>query len=144
MVKLAIFDYGAGNIFSLKNSFEQEGAVAEVYFHLSRQPVFPSLLKLTLNQISVKTEDTLKFADLNELKPLGVDTDSYKCIGYRRTQEIADAAFFLGFDGIIAPSARWPCLNMVIFTEHINKEPLELVESIEVVNWDDWKKRIKI
>ena len=30
MVKLAIFDYGAGNIFSLKNSFEQEGAQVEI------------------------------------------------------------------------------------------------------------------
>lgn len=30
MVKVAIFDYGAGNIFSLKNSFEKAGATVDV------------------------------------------------------------------------------------------------------------------
>jgi hypothetical protein len=33
-----------------------------------------------------------------------------------RTQEIADSAYFLGFDGLIAPGARWACLNLVLFT----------------------------
>ena len=30
MVSVAIFDYGAGNIFSLKNSLEQAGASVDV------------------------------------------------------------------------------------------------------------------
>ncbi len=30
MVKVAIFDYGAGNIFSLKNSLEKNDAIVEV------------------------------------------------------------------------------------------------------------------
>ena len=30
MAKVALFDYGAGNIFSLKNSFEKAGAYVEV------------------------------------------------------------------------------------------------------------------
>ena len=30
MVRLALFDYGAGNIFSLKNAFERRGAAVEV------------------------------------------------------------------------------------------------------------------
>jgi hypothetical protein len=52
---------------------------------------------------------TLKFADLNEPKPLGVDVKDYAKVLYGRTQEIGDAAAFLGFDGIIAPNARWDC-----------------------------------
>ena len=37
MVNLAIFDYGAGNIFSLKNSLEQAGASVDAvsYTHLT-------------------------------------------------------------------------------------------------------------
>ena len=39
MVSVAIFDYGAGNIFSLKNSLEQAGASVDVitvsYTHLT-------------------------------------------------------------------------------------------------------------
>lgn len=34
MVRLALFDYGAGNIFSLKNSFEKRGAAVDVICRL--------------------------------------------------------------------------------------------------------------
>lgn len=44
MVKLAIFDYGAGNIFSLKNSFEQEGAQVEVITNFDTPNKFSGLL----------------------------------------------------------------------------------------------------
>jgi len=43
---------------------------------------------------------------------------------YSRTQEIADAAFFLGFEGLIAPSAQWTDLNLILFTH-----PFRLIES---------------
>lgn len=35
MVRLALYDYGAGNIFSLKNSFEKRGATVQVINSLS-------------------------------------------------------------------------------------------------------------
>ena len=44
MVKLAIFDYGAGNIFSLKNSFEQEGAQVEVITTFDKPNEYSGLL----------------------------------------------------------------------------------------------------
>ena len=44
MVKLAIFDYGAGNIFSLKNSFEQEGAQVEVITNFDKPNEYSGLL----------------------------------------------------------------------------------------------------
>ena len=44
MVKLAIFDYGAGNIFSLKNSFEQEGAEVEVITNFDSPNEYSGLL----------------------------------------------------------------------------------------------------
>jgi len=39
MVSVAIFDYGAGNIFSLKNSLEQAGASVDVSLLLIN-PIF--------------------------------------------------------------------------------------------------------
>lgn len=36
MVRLALYDYGAGNIFSLKNSFEKRGATVQVINSLSK------------------------------------------------------------------------------------------------------------
>jgi hypothetical protein len=59
-----------------------------------------------------------------------------------RTQLIGDAAKFLGFDGIIAPSARWPCLDLVIFTDDIPPEGLELRRA-SVVDWRAWREKEK-
>jgi len=36
-----------------------------------------------------------------------------------RSTKSGDAAYFFGFDGLIAPSARWACLNLVLFTERL-------------------------
>ena len=52
-------------------------SVSDIHFHLSRQPVFPSKIEFFLHEISVRTSNTLKFADLRELQPLGVDEKEY-------------------------------------------------------------------
>ncbi len=44
MVNVAIFDYGAGNIFSLKNSLEKEGAAVEVITTFDNPNNFSGLL----------------------------------------------------------------------------------------------------
>jgi hypothetical protein len=123
----------------LYTSMEPDGAIAEIHFHLSRQPVFPSRLVYRLHEIAVRTKKTLHFADLTALAPLGVDAARYRDILYRRTQAIGDAADFLGFDGLIAPNARWPCQNLVIFTDRLAPADLEVL-SVVVIDWTDWRK----
>lgn len=132
--------WDTGQFDVLYTAFEPDGAIAEIHFHLSRQPVFPSEIEFALNKIRIKTRQTLKFANLQELEVLGIDKDKYTSILYDRTQEIADAAAFLGFDGIIAPNARWSCLNLVIFTSQIEPQEVELLES-SVIDWNDWRQR---
>ena len=44
MVSVAIFDYGAGNIFSLKNSLEKAGASVDVITHLDKPNKYSGLL----------------------------------------------------------------------------------------------------
>ena len=44
MVNVAIFDYGAGNIFSLKNSLEQSGASVDVITSFDQPNVYSGLL----------------------------------------------------------------------------------------------------
>lgn len=129
-----------GHFDVLYTAFEADGAVSEMYFHLSRQPVFPSTIDFTLNRIEVRTSSTLKFADLSELTPLGVDPTKYSDLLYDRTQEIGDAAAFLGFDGLIAPSARSDCLNLAIFCDSLSPDDLVLIAS-SPIDWDDWRKR---
>jgi hypothetical protein len=123
----------------LYTSLEGDGAVAAIHFHLSRQPVFPSRFVWQLHEITTRTTKTLHFADLSALAPLGVDGDRYGEILYGRTQAIGDAADFLGFDGLIAPNARWPCQNLVIFTDRVAPADLEIVSSV-AIDWTTWRK----
>lgn len=123
----------------LYTSLEREGALEEVYFHLSRQPVFPSKMQSVLHRICVRTRRTLKLADLAALAALGVTTERYGDLSYDRTQEIGDAAFFLGFDGILAPSARFACQNLVLFMDRLEPGDL-IVGGSEPVDWAAWRK----
>lgn len=129
-----------GSVDVLYTSLEADGAVSEMYFHLTRQPVFPSAVQFTLNEIEVTTHRTLRFADIRDLETLGVDRDKYQALFYDRTREIGDAAAFLGFDGVIAPSARWDCLNLTIFCDGLNPEDLVLRNST-AIDWEAWRTR---
>lgn len=122
----------------LYTSLECDGALAEAHFHLSRQPVFPSKMRSILHRIAVKTRRTLKLADLAAVEALGVSQETYSSLSYMRTQEIGDAAAFLGFDGILAPSARWPCQNLVLFVDRLEPDDLAVSESI-AVDWGAWR-----
>lgn len=129
----------------LYTSFDREGAYAEIYALLSLQPVFPSKDRWCVHKLKVSAAQTLRLADLEVLAKLGVESAWYKDRDYDRTQAIADAAFFLGFDGLIAPSARWTCLNLVLFTERIPPDQIQIVESRETpVSWDDWRKQRRL
>ena len=121
-------------------SLAREGALEEVHFHLSRQPVFPSKMRSVLHRLSVATRRTLKLADLAAVEALGVGRDTNATLDYSRTQEIADAADFLGFDGLIAPSARWPCQNLVLFLDKVGPDDLAVLES-EPVDWAAWRQQ---
>lgn len=123
----------------LYGTTEADGAVAEIHYHLSRgQSVFPSRMRHRLYELRVRTEATLVLADMAELAALGVDRARYQEMLYRRTREIADAAAFLGFDGIIAPSARWSCETVVLFLGAIDPEAIELL-SDRPVDWPAWR-----
>jgi len=126
----------------LYTSLEAAGAVMEVHFHLSRQPVFPSKIRYGLHRIRVRTSRTLRLKDIDAMIPLGVEPARYREILYGPTQAIADAAYFLGFDSIIAPNARWACNNLIVFSDQIVPENLEVIESSKV-DWAAWRKKLK-
>ncbi len=118
---------------------EPNGAVAEIYFHLSRgQSVFPSKMRHTLFELKITTDRTLILARMADLIALGVEAEKYSSILYSRTQEIADAATFMGFDGIVSPSARFACENLVLFLDNFNLENIELVSETPI-DWADWR-----
>ena len=122
----------------LYTSLERDGALAEIGYRLSLEPVWPSRLEHEVHLIEVQTERTLRFAGLESLSSLGVEIARYHTFEYRATQAIAAAAYFLEFDSLIVPSARFPCGNLVIFTEYAT--PLVLRNS-QAVDWESWRRR---
>jgi hypothetical protein len=101
----------------LYTSLERDGLLAEIGCRLSLEPVWPSRLGHELHLIEVETEGTLEFVDLDSLPAPGVDTARYLTFEYQASQTIAAAAYFLEFDSLVVPSARFRCSNLVMFTE---------------------------
>jgi len=126
----------------LYTSFERDDAIAEIHALLSLQPVFPSKDVWFASRLKIAATQVLRLADLATLSRLGVDAARYAERDYGRTQEIADAAYFLGFEGLIAPSARWSCLNLILFTSRISPDYIQIVETPDhPVRWDEWRKQ---
>jgi RES domain-containing protein len=123
----------------LYTSIERDGALAEIGFRLSLEPVWPDKLRHEIHRISVQAERTMRIVDMTTLRQLGVDTDRYESFEYSVTQSIAAAAHFLEFDGLLVPSARAPTLNLVLFLDRMPPgEGLKVLETHEV-DWTSWQ-----
>jgi len=128
----------------LYSSCARDGAVAEIFDLWNAQPVFPSKIRSLVHRVRVNVQKLLHLRDNAALAGLGVDPTRYKERCYEKTQAIADAAYFLGFDGLIAPSARWECMNVVLFTDHIPPGDIELAETEpKPVDWEAWRRTIR-
>jgi RES domain-containing protein len=134
--------WSSGNFDVLYTSLVREGACTETHFHLSRQPIFPSELRFWLHELGVNTRQTLRLPTVESLIRLGVEEPRYQEILYEQTQAIADAARFMGFDGLVVPSARWDGLNLVLFTDALQPDDIELVRSEEVA-WVEWREKFR-
>ena len=56
----------------------------------------------------------------------------------------ADESFHAEFDGLLAPSARWPCLNLVLFLDRLDPEATEMFEAAySVVRLEEVAKQLK-
>jgi len=128
---------GDPGIYVLYTSLGRDGAMAEVVSFLADFTPIPGPRPVKLSRLMVSTARTLRLARTN-LETLGVDFARYGERDYGRTQKIGAALAFLGLDGLIAPSARWSCENLMIFTEnHALTERLEPVDD-EQIEWQAW------
>lgn len=128
-----------GEFEALYTSLSPAGALAEIGYRLSLEPVWPSRLEHELHCITARTASSLRFADMASLSALGVDIRRYASFDYVTSQAIAAAAFFLDFDGLVVPSARSPELNLVIFPEKLDAGERLKVNSSEPVDWSAWR-----
>jgi hypothetical protein len=52
------------------------------------------------------------------------------------TQDIAEVAHFLDYDGLIVPSARFDCLNVVAFCDRLPPDALVARRDHGQIDWD--------
>jgi hypothetical protein len=120
----------------LYTCLDRDGALAEITFHLAQLDPRPSK-PVAVHQIRASARSAIRLLRA-DLAALGVEWDEYASLNYRRTQQIGSAVAFLECDGLIAPSARWSCDNLMLFmNNHALADKLEL-ESSEVVDWIAW------
>lgn len=122
----------------LYTSLEREGALAEIGFRLSLEPVWPSRLESEIHEIGIRTARTLQFIDVSGLAPFGVDVSRYESFDYTATQGLAAAAHFMEFDGLLIPSARHKSQNLVIFMDRDAATSLKTIRT-EIVDWSRWR-----
>jgi RES domain-containing protein len=129
----------------LYTSTKADGAIAEMYFHVSRgQPVIPSLVRYHLHELRIRLANCLKLT-LDDLQTLGLRTATFGQLSYfereqeyPRTQEIAEIAYFLGRDGLIVPSARSNHDNLIVFCDPAGgPEAIEVLRNHSEIIWED-------
>ena len=120
----------------LYTSFERDGALAEIAFHWGRFTPRPSKPALVHN-LGVQSDRTLKLLR-TDLNTLGVEPARFEEPNYKRTQEIGAVVAFIGCDGLIVPSARWKCENLILFTDNLSLNISLEVKHVEEVDWQAW------
>jgi hypothetical protein len=121
----------------LYTSLTRDGAVAEVVSFLAALTPPPGPRPIKVTRLAVSTSRTLRLTRA-QLEALGVDFGRYGERDYTRTQEIGSVLAILGFDGLIAPSARWPCDNLMVFIDnHALTHRLDVLES-DQLEWRAW------
>jgi hypothetical protein len=126
----------AGEFEVLYTSLERDGALTEIGYRLSLEPVWPSQVQHQVHRIGARMERSLRFPDVASLAPLGVEPSRYSSFDYGPTQAIAAAAQFLGFESLTVPSARSPALHLVVFLDAILDGRALTVLETEDVDWD--------
>lgn len=99
----------------------EEGAWAELFRHFDVDGVDPFELRRRIGSVTVELE-VLDLTDEAIRESLGVTEADLVGDDYTVTQEIADAAWAAGFDGIVAPSAALPGrLTLAVFAHALGR-----------------------
>ena len=93
-----------------------------------------------LNRLFVSLDNVLEL-DINRLSALGLDNPLASRPSNTLAQSIGEAAFMLDFQGLLVPSARWDCANLVVFLDHrsFDIDKHLLFKDATDVNWPAWR-----
>lgn len=125
----------------LYTSLDRDGALAEIAFHWRTLTPLPTK-SVSLHRMRISCGKVLRIKE-SHLASLGVSAAAYREINPPRTQEIGAAITFLGYGGLIAPSARWKCDNLMLFPDSMGDAVLEVLGT-EEVDWQEWARSVDL
>lgn len=99
-------------------SLERETVIAEGDHAIAVQPIRPKVDRWVY-PVSVELTDVLDLSVAGALEPTGVGEDELASDDLSPCQAVGEAVAWLGFEGVIVPSARAPGANLVIFTANL-------------------------
>ena len=117
----------------LNTSFVAEGASAEfeAFWSLFEQRPDRQALNWKL-RVRLKRVVEQNFEILEQL---GVGQADYRSRDYSRTQEISDGFNYLGYGGLIVPSARYDCRNLIIFVQNLDTDCVVEEDESKAFQW---------
>ncbi|MYE83455.1 MAG: RES domain-containing protein [Gammaproteobacteria bacterium] len=117
----------------LNKSLTSEGAAAEfeAFWSLFEQRPDRPALSWTL---TARLRRVVSL-DSRQLEELGIRRADYARRDYTRTQEISSALSYLGCHGLIVPSARYDCRNLVVYVRNLDSDCSVDETSSSAFNW---------
>ena len=139
MVSVAIFDYGAGNIFSLKNSLEKVGATVDVITNFDNENTYSGLLLPGVGNFdpamnSIRNFSKIQFKEyVGNMPVLGI------CLGMEMFFEKSEEGKEKGLnviegEVIVLPSSSMKVPHMGWNNLEI-KKPGKILEGVENDSW---------
>lgn len=104
---------------AIYTSLERETALAEAEYAISVQPLRPSVSR-QMHRIKVTLDNLVDLSDLGTLGQLGINSDVLSATNYLPSQEVGEAAQWMGADGLLVPSARAIGQNLVLFVDRLD------------------------
>jgi RES domain-containing protein len=113
-------------------SIDRATALAEGDHAIAVQPLRPRAARY-LWRIDVELRNALDLSNPTLLKTLGVGTNALRADDHSACRAVGEAAYWLGRDGLLVPSARGAGLNIVILVGNLEPDvALVAVDSEEL------------
>jgi imidazole glycerol-phosphate synthase subunit HisH len=138
MVSVAIFDYGAGNIFSLKNSLEKVGATVDVITNFDNENTYSGLLLPGVGNFDPAMNSVRNFSKIHFKEYVGNMPVLGICLGmemfFEKSEEgkekglnVIDGEVVILPSGMKVPHMGWNNLEI--------KKPGKILEGVEDGSW---------
>ena len=123
----------------LYTACDREGALAEIGYRMSLEPIWPGKINHELHRVEVALDRVLDLTDFSLLAKFGIHEESFAGHRYDAEQAVSAAARFLEFQAIRVPNARYLGNNLVVYPDlvgalngltHVGSEP---------VDWNVWR-----